>query len=35
VPSGQRFVDAECRLLGLYERPEEVSGSRRCGPRTS
>ncbi len=22
VPSGQRFVDAECKRLGLYQRPK-------------
>jgi len=30
--SGQRFVDAECKRFGLYQRPEEVSRSGHCGP---
>ena len=34
APSGQRFVDAECKRLGLYQRPEEVSGSGHCGARS-
>ena len=29
--SGQRFVDAECKRFGLYQRPEEVSRSGHCG----